>query len=171
MRLGWRLVRVWSTDWFRNAKACVNRLHEEIERAIAESESKPEFPDFADMWKPPSEDCAVVEAEPDLIVDQQADRHGIEPSISPTSAEGGESYRLANELRNFRESIIMGEFPGSEPNRSILREDMIQQIVKAGLTDPDDFHAKIPFYLRSRTDGRQLQYLDRICDIVAKYVR
>jgi len=61
----------------------------------------------------------------------------------------------------------MRDFPGSEPERCILRKAMVDAIIKARLDDPEDFCAKIPEWLRTKTDGRQMRYLERICDLVA----
>ena len=62
----------------------------------------------------------------------------------------------------------MLELPGSEPNRCILRESMIDVITREWLDDPDDFVAKVPLGMRPSTDGRQMRYLPEICDIVAE---
>ena len=56
----------------------------------------------------------------------------------------------------------------SEPDRCILRESVLREIVLSELDDPRDFTAKIPQYLRIGTDGRQMKYLRDICDIVAE---
>ncbi len=34
--LGWTILRIWSTDWFRNQAAVTNRIHDELERLLAE---------------------------------------------------------------------------------------------------------------------------------------
>ncbi len=74
---------------------------------------------------------------------------------------------LPFQLRRFRDGIILRDLPGSDPARGILRETMIEAIIRSGLDDRADFHGKIPERLRSGTDGRQMRYLDQICDIVA----
>ena len=171
VRLGWRLVRVWSTDWFRDPVSCANRLDAEIRRAIAESEAKTDDPVFTDRWEPESEDTGEFQAELDIQIAGAVNGHGAEPPIAGGADEEEKAPDLLTALRRFRQSVIMVDFPGSEPNRSILREDMIEAIVRSELTDPDDFYTKIPLHLRSRTDGRQTQYLDRICGIVDEYLR
>lgn len=37
--LGWTILRVWSTDWWFNAKESVERLHQALDEALAESRS------------------------------------------------------------------------------------------------------------------------------------
>ena len=61
----------------------------------------------------------------------------------------------------------MRDLPGSELNRCILRDEMIDAIIRAGLDDEADFLERVPQHLRIRTDGRQKRYLKDICDIVA----
>lgn len=39
-RLGWKIVRVWSTDWFRNRKQAINRLHQQLNSILEEEEDK-----------------------------------------------------------------------------------------------------------------------------------
>jgi hypothetical protein len=61
--------------------------------------------------------------------------------------------------------IIFKEFPG-EQERCILRDLMINKILKARLDEPSDFVSKIPLWLRERTDPRQMRYIKQICEIV-----
>jgi hypothetical protein len=56
-----------------------------------------------------------------------------------------------------------------EPDRCMLRDAMIDAIVRSWLAEPEDFRNKIPEHLRSRTDGRQVIYLERICEVVAQH--
>ncbi len=162
-RLGWRLVRVWSTDWFRDPVAEAKRLSENIKSAIAETE--------------------LDEQQRSRLIDQQdidlsfsrdsfatAPESAETPTMQEESSTSAQPQALADALRNFRENVIMHDFPGSEPGRCILRDDMIKAIIKSGLDDPSDFHQKIPDDLRTRTDGRQVPYLERIADIVAEHM-
>ena len=76
---------------------------------------------------------------------------------------------VADVLRLFRDDVIMRDLPGSEPNRCILREEVLRVIVGSRLDDPADFHGKVPPRLRAATDGRQVRYIGRICEIVAEH--
>jgi hypothetical protein len=53
--------------------------------------------------------------------------------------------RLA--LKKLRDDIIVLEFPGSEPERSILRDLMIEIIIESRLDEPEEFKSKIPLWL------------------------
>jgi hypothetical protein len=55
-RLGWRLYRIWGTDWYRGRAAAELRLREAVEQAIAQGplaaspEAVPQAPDPGDGW-------------------------------------------------------------------------------------------------------------------------
>jgi very-short-patch-repair endonuclease/RecA/RadA recombinase len=159
-RLGWRIVRVWSTEWFRDWKAELRRLEAEIAQAI-ELAGEPSQGGF---WHEPTM-VPAIEVGPSPLAAANATELS-EPTSAARTAEPPND--LADRLRQFRERVIMADLPGSEPGRSILREEMIAAIVKANLDDPDDFHRKIHPDLRTRTDGRQTRYLERICELVAE---
>ena len=180
LRLGWKLIRVWSTDWFRDPATQAKRLSTEIERAISATDlndlRRPRLieDELRQPGKPtrprgrPVGTRRKVTAEPDMaapeldLVRFQQEEIKEEPLAPPPRS-------LAEALRALRQDVIMRDFPGSEPERCILREDMIDIIIKSRLEDPVDFFAKIPEYLRSRTDGRQVAYLNQICDVVAAF--
>lgn len=50
-------------------------------------------------------------------------------------------------LKKLRDDIIVLEFPGSEPERSILRDLMIEIIIESRLDEPEEFKSKIPLWL------------------------
>lgn len=179
-RLGWKLVRVWSTDWFRDPASQTARLSREISAALAQ------FPGGSGLRRRLVEQTTVP-ALPEAA--DQATGHEPAPSAAPAGqpvsgsspeppkpadadAEGGavgRPFTLQDALVAFRDRVIMRDFPGSEPKRSILRDAMIEAIIKTGLDDPKDFYSKIPEYYRTRTDGRQMVYLPRICELVEEY--
>jgi len=45
---------------------------------------------------------------------------------------------------------------------------MIEKILETHLDAPSDFAAKIPLWLRERTDPRQTGFLEQICAIVER---
>lgn len=174
-RLGWNLIRVWSTDWFRDPAAQARRISTAIERATAATDlddrRRPRLVedgrDQRDKPTQPAGRSVTVRrgeaAKPEMPVLEL----GLAPAAEKEVIEAASPRSLPEALRALRRDVIMRDFPGSEPGRCILREDMIAAIIKSGLDDPEDFLRKIPEYLRSRTDGRQVVYLDRICHVVA----
>ena len=205
-RLGWRLTRVWSTDWFRDPASQADRLSAEIARAVAEA-GRPEGgrnrlvdppPEPTEETMPsatgvlqhrraaanaPQEGSAPHRSSADEPVDaverqgrltlsadrQPSVRAPVAPAAPPAEAQLVAPRDLADVLRCFRDEVIKRDLPGSEPNRCILREEMIRVIVGSRLDDPADFYDKIPQWLRAATDGRQVRYLEPICEIVAEH--
>jgi hypothetical protein len=76
--------------------------------------------------------------------------------------------QVRDALRSLRDDVILKEFPGSEPERCILRDLMISKFIEARLDEPHQFDEKIPLWLRERTDQRQIKYLGKVCAIVEK---
>ncbi len=173
-KLGWKLVRVWSTDWFRDPFGQAERLSNAIKSAISETvldeKRRPRLVELADNEPAPAAAPAARQAvAAGKATTKEAELTGAAPPAPEPPAIAAKPQTLADALRAFREEVIMRDFPGSEPGRCILREAMIDAIVKSGLDEPEDFHNKIPEHLRSRTDGRQVIYLERICDVVAQH--
>jgi very-short-patch-repair endonuclease len=176
-RLGWRLSRVWSTDWFRDPKGQAERLSREIRAALSQlpAGNRPKqrmVEEDQDLASPPRRrEVRVAPTRPTSKSTSKVPSGTPRPDLpfrgsAPTRAV---DPPLRDALMVFRDDVIMRDYPGSEPGRCILREEMIELIIRTGLDDPQDFHAKIPEFHRSRTDGRQVPYLEKICDLVARY--
>ena len=76
-RLGWKLHRIWSTDWYRNRAETRQRLLEVIERAKAEKLSPVPIPEPIDPPKPsepvPSSESNLNPSDPLSIADYVQD--------------------------------------------------------------------------------------------------
>ncbi len=46
--LGWKILRIWSTDWFRDPKTVVERLHNQLEALLAEEQAASEMEESRD---------------------------------------------------------------------------------------------------------------------------
>jgi very-short-patch-repair endonuclease len=187
--LGWNILRVWSTDWFSNPEGQTAKLVDDLFRLA-------EKPVVADkLWLPNGgARVEAVAAEPPAPVepmaaggDVAADEPGAdaaaqdvqapaaiadeiqEPPAEVPAAPGRMSeIEVRDALRSFRDEVILKEYPGSEPERCILRDLMISKILEARLDEPEQFDEKIPLWLRERTDQRQIKYLRNVCAIVEK---
>jgi hypothetical protein len=74
---------------------------------------------------------------------------------------------LPQRLREFRETVIATEMADWAPERSILREGMIETFVTMRLKDSDDWFKRVPQYQRQNTNPIEKQrYLDQICEMV-----
>jgi very-short-patch-repair endonuclease len=187
--LGWNVLRVWSTDWFSNPEGQTAKLVDDLFR-LAE---KPVAGDK--LWLPNGAARAeAVAAEPPAPVepmptgdDVDADEPGADAGAQDVQAPAAtpdeirepaaevpaaparlSQIEVRNALRSFRDEVILKEYPGSEPERCILRDLMINKILESRLDEPEQFDEKIPLWLRERTDQRQIKYLRNVCAIVEK---
>jgi very-short-patch-repair endonuclease len=184
--LGWNILRVWSTDWFSNPEGQTAKLVDDLSR-LAEKAVVVDA-----LWVPDgaarAEAAAADPPEPVEAAgpngDVGADAPGADAGsheVQATSAVADEpapevvrrpgrlsEIEVRNALRSFRDEVILKEYPGSEPERCILRDIMINKILEARLDEPDQFDEKIPLWLRERTDQRQIKFLGKVCAIVEK---
>jgi very-short-patch-repair endonuclease len=163
-RLGWRITRIWSTDWFRDPSAASRRLIAIVDQAIAEAQpAAPRETEAVSSVK--ARPAPIARAAPGADTSAPVSR-----IAAPAPREVGRSVSLAEALIGFRENRIYAEMPEADRARGVLRRQMLREIVRTHLDDPDDFHRKIPQHLRVATEGAQVKrYLDEICDIVARY--
>ena len=69
----------------------------------------------------------------------------------------------------YRETVIRPGAAEWEPQRSILRDGLIETFVKQRLTDPSDWHKRVPQFQRAGTDPKEKrEHLERICAVVGR---
>ena len=195
--LGWELVRIWSTDWFDNpaleTERLVRRLEELRLRPPSAFASYRPLRDLdatapatggdegltedgnATVARTTQDDRAQVgtDAQEQLGPEDKEDlvkavpkATGSEPffgngSLTPTEAMSA--------LEAFREQIIRPAFPEWDARRSILRPAMIETFVHQRVVDPDEWHSRIPQYLRMGTNAAEKnRFLDEICEIIER---
>lgn len=167
-RLGWRLTRIWSTDWFQAPAKEADRLSAEITRAIAETANVNDATKLVDL---PADEAPATPSSNASLSDTpptgQSAATSADKAESSTEGARPEEGDLPSLLRRFRDEVILKDHPASDPARCILRDELIEAMIQSHLDDPDDFHSKVPESLRTRTDGRQRRYLDEICDLIA----
>lgn len=154
---GWRIHRIWSTDWFKNRETEIKRLLKAIDDAKNHDSVIGLGKEFA--WGA-SLTQATLQSQPKTQLSTTA----------ITSAEGTQhtATSLREELKVFYESQILPSFP--DRNKGILRDEMLVHLVNKKPTSLDEFYKAVPMDLRQKTDGKQLQYLDEIFDLIMEYV-
>jgi very-short-patch-repair endonuclease len=181
--LGWDIVRVWSTDWFddpdeetRNLVRKLEKLKEasaadvktdayQFASAVAR-EAPQESSDSATGIEPGAAELTVIETSDDVANGVMAESVLQQISTRPGSISIAEA---SDALRELRSSVIAKETPNWEPERSILRDSMIEAFVSLRLTDPDDWFKRVPQYQRQNTNPLEKQrYIKQICEIVSK---
>jgi very-short-patch-repair endonuclease len=183
--LGWHIVRVWSTDWFGNPEEETRKLVSKLEAFRASPHSYVKSADYnfagatnrSQAATTTTEESEIQFSEGDapsnalelpteyaskfVIPDEDLEEYGVEPGVFPKDISGA--------LREFRDTVIAKEMSGWEPQRSILREGMIETFVTMRLKDPDEWFTRVPQYQRQNTNPlEKRKYLDRICEIVSR---
>lgn len=174
--LGWRLVRVWSTDWFDDPERETDRLVAKLEAirsqaALSNSEYR-----FSNTYIETPADFETQGAATIEPIQKLASDQGEEEATLP---EDGEALLTGNgpltdqeavrALITLRETHIRLQTHNWEAHRSILRDGLIETFVKQRIREPDEWFTKVPQYLRSGTDGSEKRiYLERICEVIGR---
>lgn len=139
---GWRIHRIWSTDWFKNREKEIERLIKTLKQIEA------------------SDKIRAVKIEPEKPVHTQP-----QEIITPISKSDDD---LRKELLHFRKVNIEPTFP--DQSKGILRDEMIEAFVKFKPTTKEEFLAKIPYNLRNNISSGQGQFMNDIFQIIDEYL-
>jgi very-short-patch-repair endonuclease len=146
-RLGWRIRRIWSTDWFKNPHGelapIIRELHEARSPVVSvESLVESEVADIRDIIK-------EVEAE--------------EAKVDALALEEGS---LRDKMIRFDREVIRKELPQTPENRRLLRPAMLEALVEFTPTSKVEFLELIPSYIRQGTEAAEGKYLEQVFEII-----
>lgn len=139
--LGWTILRIWSTDWFRDAGAVVTRVHEKLEELLQEDRARRAEEEAA----VPNDDGPALSV-PALLPSPEVfpESSGNTASASPIPPDPSRQQTLAASLLG----TVVQE-PGKIPESLPLFEAEIVEGSEPGTPalelDPDEFFA--PRYL------------------------
>ena len=131
--LGWKIFRIWSTDWFKNAQAVVERIHEmllahlEDDRAKRNSQPKESLSDdFSDMVSLINTGMSI--AEPD------DNRPAIKPEF-PENTDLNEAVNEEESETSQRQEPMIAKGFGNKPSEtSSLNTDALSAL------NPEQFY-------------------------------
>lgn len=154
--LGWKIRRIWSTDWFKNPEAQLQPLLNELAKMKT---------------------SMAIEIESHNTVMQGIPNDEIDASDVVRSFESGQieaglgsSGKLRERLVEFDEKVIRQRFPGARPDTSLLRPAMLEALLHHLPTSKEEFAFEIPGYLRSGTDPAEAKaFLDAVLEIISDY--
>jgi len=145
--LGWKIRRIWSTDWFKNPQAQIQPILQELESlktAVAVN---------AD------EGLDVIEA---ITIEQSADIHQVEQTDSEQT--------LHDRLVDFDLKVIRNNMPSVDEQSHLLRPAMMEALLNFTPSSKAEFLEKIPAFLRQGTDAKEAsKYLDDVLELIADY--
>lgn len=150
--LGWRIRRIWSTDWFDDADAALRPILTELER----------------LRTPVSEAEPVAEEQAALIVAHNAvEQPDLEESLDEVSEFLATEESLNKKLARFDEKVIRPKFPDTPKNSRLLRGAMIEALEQFAPETKREFLERIPAYLRAGTNPQEARhFLDEVLEIV-----
>ena len=148
--LGWRIRRIWSTDWFTNPdgelQPIIRELHD-LKTVVHEDPSEYEF------------DAGPIEAP---SAEQNTDNEEV---IYDTLTEVDS---LRGRLEYFAENVIKKKFPDTPSDKKLLRPAMIEALIEYEPVSLSEFQEVIPEYVRKGTDRAEARtYLTAVLEIVA----
>lgn len=148
-RLGWKIKRIWSTDWFKNPTAELvpiirelNRLKTERVVEVAGASVQEEKVIIEDIV----ENADIQEEQMNIFLDVEQD--------------------LAETLKKFDREVILTEHPDTPANKRLLRPAMLEALLEFTPTSKSEFLELIPAYLRQSTAKEEGAYLGQVFEII-----
>jgi very-short-patch-repair endonuclease len=178
--LGWNMIRIWSTDWFRDPNGELDRVSRDLKRLMtARREARAGRSTrslAAPAGEPPVADPAPAATAAPAMADTVPTQGTLfsEPPAAvrtaATSSSGGISVDQARaRLIDLRERKVKLLFPDADPTTGLLRKSMLDELLKKRPTDMDEFRTLVRLDLRQNTDGAQLkEFGSRVFDILTE---
>lgn len=147
-RLGWRIRRIWSTDWYSNPQGELEPIIRELHSLKTEKREPEEY------FELDAEPVEEVESSPDS-------------DATDVMALLDDGSDLRARLEAFADTIIAKQFPNTPKDRRLLRPAMIEALVEHEPVTSSEFVELIPEYLRKSTEPKEAKaYLAQVLEIV-----
>ena len=179
-------MRVWSTDWFDNPSKETDKLVAKLEqlrmRPVSEMPSHPSLhrasaivdPEAVEKAAKATSEEAPPAREPTLEVVKPAPLPSqAKPAFDGTALLKGTGKltpaQAVAALEAYRDIVIAPASANWEPERSLLRPAMIETFVQQRITDPNQWYAHVPQFLRQGTNGAEKKrYLEDVCALLER---
>ena len=146
--LGWKISRIWSTDWFKNPQAQLQPILEELNAL------KTEVPVVLEIESELEDIQHIVEHEANAVIE-------VESLVSSQKT-------LEQKLLEFDKFICQQESKPILHARRLLRPAMVAALCEFKPISKNEFLEIIPKYLREATAKEHGKYLDQVLNIVAE---
>lgn len=147
-RLGWKIRRIWSTDWFKNPLAEIQPIIRELHLLKTEKVVDPYI----------SEETESDEIN-EIIADVEEQEAIAEDFILS-------HISLRKKLFRFDKEIIREKFPNTLENERLLRPAMLEAFIEYLPCSKQEFLEYIPPYLRKSTSSSEAVFLDTVLEII-----
>ena len=148
-RLGWRIRRIWSTDWFKNPHAELQPIIRELNALQTER---------VDAYQP------EAEYEADEIEEAIEEFDEMEAVADKLSSE---DMGLKEKLIAFDRDVIRKALPDTPDNQRLLRPAMLEAFIEYMPVDKTEFLEFIPSYLRQATYSVEGKFLEGVLGIIS----
>lgn len=173
--LGWEIERIWSVDWFRDPrrelKRVLDRLNQLRHERKTDAPAPQVFQEIASLAED-TEAATTVKREPTKQAEglRRQLRSAFESARQSAPVIPSKRILTREEMREaliaLREKIER-ECPNADPARALLRQNMLDELLRKRPSDADEWRAKIPLDLRQATDGEQFKrYGEEVYDIL-----
>lgn len=146
-RLGWRMRRIWSTDWYKNPQAQLQPIIRELNALKTEK-------------------SVVLTSTPEArAIDAIVTKIEKEEEQIPASTDAGP---LREQLLQFDQDVIRKACPHTLENKRLLRPAMLEALLEYQPTSKWEFLENIPPYLRQATSAEEGVYLTQVLAIIGQ---
>jgi very-short-patch-repair endonuclease len=149
-RLGWRVRRIWSTDWFNNPQAQLVPIIEEL------NQLKTAIP--------------IQGAEPVEEIDESEEiaavAHELAEEDEFVATFVREQVSLRAKLERYQAEVVCRQEPDVDSEKRLLRPAMLEALLEYEPTSVWEFQQEIPPFLRNATDSRDGKFLSNVLDII-----
>jgi very-short-patch-repair endonuclease len=147
--LGWRIRRIWSTDWFKNPHATLKPILDELA-----------------LLKTPGvyteETIQVAEVDEIEEIIKETEKHDFLDSEYHDS-----NLDLRKILLKFDKEVVRKKYPETPFNRQLLGPAMLEALIAYKPCDKTKFLELIPLYLREKLHSNETgDFLERVLDII-----
>ena len=147
-RLGWKIRRIWSTDWFKDPAGQLAPIIRELKllRTAPAAHFAPQGSKAELLGE-----AAPMEIDRNLVRDERA-------------TSGPES--LMERLLRFDREVIRKACPNTPRKKQLLRPAMLEALVEFMPTSKSEFLETIPLYIRQGTEAEEGQFLERVFELI-----
>ena len=147
-RLGWRIRRIWSTDWFRNPRAELQPIIRELHVLKTE-----QVEDYQLEVDPESDKT-------DQIIEEVKEQKAITDRFISGEID------LRERLIEFDREVIRKSLPGTPENQRLLRPAMLEAFLEQLPVSKSEFLSYMPPYLRQSTKAEEGRFLEAVLEII-----
>ena len=143
--LGWRVRRIWSTDWFNNPEGQLAPIIKELNDLKTVPRPEEEFDEADDI----EELAEEIEEENEFV---------------STIVQSDEDLKA--QLERFDRDVIRAENSETPDDRRFLRPAMLEALLTYLPMTAWEFHQQIPQYLREGTEPVEGRYIEPVVKII-----